>query len=595
MSGDEWARVRSEFSASEGNSLHESGSLHRSIHSNPDQGSRRQAVGRSLTKAVQVAKATSQGAVNVAKATGQAVAERGRRKRSDTGSSLSELEDESESSHVQESDGGQRQLGHADDVNQNRRLQFRGRFAGVSQATKRGFGSALQAAKQKGKDVTANARMRMAHGGQMQTGTTLVPTENDFVSSSASVGEHAKDEERTAYVHRKWSCQTCTFLNQDISAQCDMCGQPREVDERCAATATDGEEPTEDSGTQNSYFQDGETDPGVEVGDEPLDPGRIESPEEQTDGGEASRGLGRRLGDAARSRVGGDGVVISEPGERSGARFSLRRRSDSASIDRVEGAPEPIRMRNVSVGGPLPFPANLIDSGDPLLQTLPTKRLDGNWIVRAEPFSEVISSGEGNDAEASLTYVTFDAKDERSNSPDPTKEVHTEPSPPCVSGDASSKSTGRVEGVNSLSKEVGPALLEYSVAINVLQQDEAVGSIRFRHVASVKKRVDDVLKLHTDLSEVLSLAVPFSDDAGDIRPPPREKTESLSTSLGLTALESVRVCGKILAGMMEETRRNESETLRECCGEFVERMGTVFARNLTSNVSTPQRLLLASS
>ena len=104
--------------------------------------------------------------VKAAKAKGQSVVERRSRarSRSDDEDSIKELpepkNEEDSFTPPEPSLHEEEQPQVAGIQNQSKRQQFRNRFAGVSQATKRGLGSALLAAKQKGMEVAENRRIR---------------------------------------------------------------------------------------------------------------------------------------------------------------------------------------------------------------------------------------------------------------------------------------------------------------------------------------------------------------------------------------------------------------------------------------------------
>ena len=169
------------------------------------------------------------------------------------------------------------------------------------------------------------------------------------------------------------------------------------------------------------------------------------------------------------------------------------------------GAPDSIKLRNVALSGPLEVPPRLF--GDPGDETfdMPLKKLEGLWSVRVEL-------------------------------------------PPTT------------ERADSIGDEV------YRVQVF---RGSTEGN--YLPVADIVRKLTDVLTLHTQLSESLS-RLPLSSSSMQGEPGRSsvgEMNGSLTKKLGLTALDTVRLTGKLLGGILDSTTSSPCKAEQEHRGKSV--------------------------
>lgn len=587
-------------------------------------------------------------AVEAAKATGQAVVERGRKRQDGSkGDGIMDVTGPSLFSEESSLDGGDRPVplegtdpGRAvgkgitmavqvakatssavrglrnlreadedDTGNSTRSQQLRTRFAGVGQATKNRFGSALQVARQKSRDVTQNTRARIGHG---------VPSPLDRVNE-----EPAETKLSTASGVLEWQCEVCTFLNDGGSSACDMCGAGKATDivtENQSTTVAAGTAPTLDSVGDSAPHEVADTSE-VQVSD-PIEQDQISygADEKETSGwsseDEASTqrfGVTRRLGAAVRSVRRNKGT----PDESN--KFSLRPRG-RASLDPIPGTPDVVKLRNVKVGGPLSVPLHPIHGVEPPVAEVVCKRLEGCWIARVEtlaaptpadsigarsdgiavasqPFAEEwtshsleapkpspeevsrISSDDGGNGEefdgtfpAHESITVADAAVERATVAAPEELVGLSNAVTAEPSKSSRESSdGEVLKANPLyataeaqSVGAGPTdpRLDHLFQIHLLRKDAVA-----EHMSTVTKPLADILDLHTLISQSLDnrfFGIPRQ--ASVERRANGETPSTLAASLGLTTLDTVRLTSKLLAALLEGPHIDESVGYNEYCG-----------------------------
>jgi hypothetical protein len=520
----------------------------------------------------------------------------------------------------------------------NRRVQIRSKFAGVGQVTKSRFGSALQAAKQKGRAVAEKGRevaeRRRQRGiddedgtprastleppptvsdnkseGQTSTGdqyapwaclscTCLNPPENASCRVCGTV--HDREETKLAATAAEiqtvvpdWACLSCTCLNPTENVSCQVCGTVHDREETKFAAVTaesqtvapDAIEALDDNHKTDSN-NDGETSFGISTEDDPK------HEDVHGDGNESMfsdfaddldsesqgprRGMRERLGAAVRSvRIGKD----DEEGiPRNSGRFSLRRRGtrqDNAN-GRVQGAPDPVKLRNIMIKGPLDSPTHPFGDISSSTSDLPLKRLEGSWFVR------VATSSSHQEAEGSeeIEENQKSTPSQLSGAVVATNDSSTEDHRESQEIDSATSTMSREPGTETSDPELptraGTSQYVDGARNSAPYTPEPKNRLAFqlqvfnhrtettwdRPVVKVDKTLSEVLQLHTELSESIA-RVPssFSDTGkGTGRSSAEMMSASLAAALGLTALDTVRITGRLLGGLLENvTTEPDSE------------------------------------
>lgn len=521
-----------------------------------DGGRARRSVGVGLTRAVQAAKVTGR----VVKATGQAVVDRSRRLRDQNGESFQEGSEEGSedpdsasigSSSRLEGDSYAFKLGEVDEddvSSHSRRLQLRNRLSGVGQVTKSRLGSALQAARQKGKDVTQSTRTRMATAGAVAHNGPKPPEI-----------EAKSEADETPGVAQPaggwWSCTTCGSVNKHPITKCGNCGTS------VGGTAADTEPSTETNSVlggegvgsrdtaMSAFAVDSSSTPSVKV---PLD---------DAPASESTDVSGIRYG---RSQ----GSLGMHPTPQ------VTKVTTEAPIDeRVSfptNTPGALKLRNVALGGPLPAPCHPFHQPELLEPVVPSRRLSGCWMVRAEP---ITIEGDARPSPETVKNEACNASGQEAPSNRVTSAV----------GDVA----GAHSGITNRESRHGDAddagdgvssheqmIFDSFFRILVFKSGEASG---FQQVAEVTRTVPDVLGLHTTVSE--SLGPPsspwFRDEAGlsrvgeigDSRT--GEMGNSLAARLGLATSDAIRVTGQILSGLLQLSTRCSTKAFLELCCDAI--------------------------
>ena len=455
---------------------------------------------------------------------------------------------------------------------QNRRGQLRSKFAGVSSVTKRGLGSAFQAAKQKSRQVAEKSR----EVAERRRQRTICEEEGSFgVSTLATSSPTPADEtldtserqtddivaDDATSVVATWECSVCTFLSLTEGAICQMCGTARDQESAAAAV-------TESEGGNSDYVAHDDivhkvlaSDTGGSVISDFAEDADIDSQSPR-------RGMRDRLGAAVNSVR--RGKELQEGGAaKKGGRFSLRRRGPSGRQENgnvAQGAPEAIRLKNVMVTGPLassshPF-GDIAGSG----YDLPLKKLKGSWFVRVSVAEQkdsntsegigvkkkpalsapLDSAGSTHESEASSTPPQSEKRDGIHRAPE-TAEVQAVSlsDPPLVSNADSEADSVEPDYLEGQSREV--------FHIRVFKHDGE--TIHGLPVAESDKTLSAILALHIALSESVAQLPLSSSDTGSIsgRYAGERMSESLAGILGLSTLDTVRITGRLLGGLLQNS------------------------------------------
>lgn len=497
-----------------------------------DGGRARRSVGIGLTRAVQAAKVTGR----VVKATSQAVVDRSRRLRDHNGESFHEgSEDGSDSvsigssSRVEGDYGASRpgELDDDEDLSNSRRLQLRNRLSGVGQVTKSRFGSALQAARQKGRDVTQSTKTLIATTGAVVKNGPK-PTETEEKSAANDAPGLARP------AGGWWSCTACGSVNKHPITKCESCG--------------------------TSF---GGTTAGV--------------PSTETNAGLGVEDASRPEATSAKEPI--DDSLASESAEASGiwpARNHGSIGTTEAPIDeRVPAstnAPGPVKLRSVVVGGPLPAPHHPFNQTELHEAVVPSRRLSSCWMVRAEPIPR------GDDTHPSPD-TPVDGARESSGQEAQNSQVVGEVTGAHAGIDNREGHHGDAEDAGDGHSSHEQMILGSSFRILVFKTGEGGG---FQQVGEVTRTLPDVLGLHTTVSESLGPpSSPWFRDEDGTSPRAGEMGESLAARLGLTTADAIRLTGQVLGGLLQvSTQCSTKEFLELCCDAIRECLNTMLDSSL---------------
>lgn len=483
----------------------------------------------------------------------------------------------------------------------NRRLQIRSKFAGVGQGTKSRFGSALQAAKQKGRAVADKGREVAERRRQRAIddvdeppiASTLEPPQragDSNIQGSADTGDQSS----------LWACLSCTFVNPVEKASCQMCGIVRDQGATTKATlpaqsqavVPDATETPDDSNeTDSTIIKE------ISFGNPREDYPQNEDSRGDGDGSIVSdfaddldpeghgprRGMRERMGAAVRSVRQGKDDQNGVP--RNSGRFSLRRRGISTPQDnangKAPGGPAPIKLRDVVIKGLLDSPTNPFGDISSSPSDLPLKRLEGAWFVQVTTGNSDEAADAREAIEAKQTMISLQSSDAvvaANQTNDASPEDHRESGESNTTEQITATSTLSSAAVTEISdpdlpvdtrtsqyvdgEQSGAFEQKNRLSFRIKVFQHTAETMRNRPAAEVETTLYEILHLHTELSESIA-RIPFGSSSAD-NDPGRSSTgmmsESLATALGLTALDTVRITGRLLGGLLENlTREPDSE------------------------------------
>eukprot|EP00977_Amphora_coffeiformis_P005529 scaffold1170_cov174-Amphora_coffeaeformis.AAC.13 len=463
-------------------------------------------LGRTISKAVQVAKASK-----------QAVAER-RLRRGDEPEPNTAIGPNGPEELPSPSPGEELNSVASADASEDtpsRRQQLRSKIAGMGQVTKRGLGSAMQIARQKGREVAERRRMRQHDESEMDETPSITLSESEITSSEPNL----------------WNCPACTYANNGQVLACEMCNTPRKPDQSFGRTGT------------------------IEADEPSVARSRDEATPEPAEFSDSNQRVGMRLrlGNAVRSVRQNNTDTAPESG-RSGGRFGFRRRgsqnSDGAQHD---GAPEPVTLKQVTVNGPLqdqthPFGDEYFEAA-----VVQQKRLDKVWFVRVkvvdgQPVHSGAPSEENFNSLQPNIYAA--ARSEMIQIADVEAKDDTIPLDLGASGTTGKESEQKASAEPT--EEPDRTLhSEPKAVIEVFRQTEDSGWLD-RAVSSVSVSLSAILALHAEISESVGrLPPPASFPDIEPRSQSGSLTRSLGVALGLTALDTVRITGMLLSGLLQ--------------------------------------------
>jgi hypothetical protein len=488
----------------------------------------------------------------------------------------------------------------------NRRLQMRSKFAGVGQGTKSRFGSVLQAAKQKGRAVADKGREVAERRRQHAIDDVDGPPVASTLEPPQTVGDsNIQGNADTGDQSPSWACLSCTFVNSAEKTSCQMCGIVRDQGEgETTNVARPAESQTMIPDANEALDDNNETGTAIikeiSFGNPPEDYPQNEDIRGDGDGSIISdfaddldpegqgprRGMRERMGAAVRSVRQGKDDQNGIP--RSTGRFNLRRRGNSAPQDnvngKVQGAPAPVKLRNVMIKGPLDSPTHPFGEIGSSPSNLPLKRLEGAWFVQVTTGNSDEGAGAREAIEANQTLISSQFSDavvttnqtnddstedhQESQENDLTEQIPATSTMPSTAGTemsdldlpADTRTSQYVDGEQSSASCTFEPKNKLSFRVKVFQH--STEEMRNRPVAEVETTLYEILHIHTELSESIA-RIPFgSSSAGN--DPGRSSTEmmneSLATTLGLTALDTVRITGRLLGGLLENlTREPDTE------------------------------------
>lgn len=504
-------------------------------------------LGRTLSKAVQVAKASK-----------QAVVER-RTRRADGEAEPAEIAGRSEvSSSATSRPPSAATAEHVDDASlssthypqqdndsaaqPSRRQQLTGRFAGVGQMTKSRLGGAMLKARQKGREVAEKGREvadRRRNRQQLAS--------ESFETPSVTITEDAISQGSM----EPWNCPACTFSNSGNAHSCSMCSAPRpDPDATQQTVAIDGTERVGEvpqtvvaSTSANSKEEDTRSlgDSAVEFQD--GNPTSVESNQRV--------GMRQRLGAVVRTARTSGRESTADP-NRGSSRFAFRLHNSTKNPDAAghDSAPSYVALRNIAVAGPLEEQTHPF--GEKYLPVvLPQKRLQKNWFVRVKIADLNPTATESPDK------VTPERSTQPTTGQEESKQERVaviEESEGLFSAPALTMDQGRAVADEDEQRDISEADAvgtDILAKIEVYQQSETAQWID-RPASVVNVPLTAVFALHAEISEsVASLPPPATYPSIEPRKESGALRHSLATAFGLTALDTVRLAGTLLSGLLQ--------------------------------------------
>lgn len=480
--------------------------------------------------------------VHAARTKGRAVVSRGR-KRNDEHSDPDSFSMESVS-RVASDDFDGASINSEGEFGAMKDQPLRSRFAGVGQVTKGRLGSAFQAARQKRRELADRARRPRG------TTTAIDSWSTDSADSTpvSRMGSTASGDTSIDGAQTGPRCRACTFINAVGAVNCEMCNSPLDV----VATVAVIEEAT---GSSIDTFSDGA-------------PFSQFLKETETEEGGSRPGIRERLGTAVRSvRKGAATLPDDETGssvESGKTRSIFRPRSLQGGQDTGENSvgsgAEVIKLRNIRITGSLATETDPF--GKPQIATIqPLKQIEANLFVEVTVRNKDTASrnqmrdsakGEQVQTEDS-THVGFQFRSDEA--------VHEAPA------------TDRAHSKRKAGDQPDSAAIEVEAEqlprfqLQVFRQGLEGSEVEL--IAEIEKDIVSLLSLHTAISECVA-QLPFSAycDYYPSRTTSSDMSNSLASTLGLNAVETTRITGRILGGLMAESLRDESKLLSSQTCEY---------------------------
>jgi hypothetical protein len=407
--------------------------------------------------------------------------------------------------------------------------QLRNRFASVGKATKNRFGSAISAAKQKGKEAVQLRRTGAAMNARATSDSLNAGT---IVSSSLVQNEI-------------WTCSTCTFCNTSKDAKCQMCESKKsEDDPNVSHIGT-----TMGTSSRSQFLTAGENlldNPSAQFGGNTFDAksdGINQNDHEPTDGvskddrsfvsdslddedydlaeRQSQIGIKQRIGSVVRRAR----IATSEG-------RNIGRRHES-----LLGAPKGQKLNNVALRGQLRSPTHPFGEWGGEIQELQLKQFVEKLIIRVtiDPDAQIRGKSESFPSQVTIRNDSQSLVDETLRHDENTKRNEkaelTRPT-----------NNTLVDSISQTNSVYWDHFLDVTFKIQVSRcnfGDVTVTTESFDLI----RTLPEVAALHTYLSESIAKIPSRTVD--------QELKRDSGRTLGLTTLDCIRTTGKLLGGLLD--------------------------------------------
>lgn len=261
-----------------------------------------------------------------------------------------------------------------------------------------------------------------------------------------------------------------------------------------------------------------------------------------------------RLGNAVRTvRQGGNTDGVSDTNRGSAKLGFLRKNPPRNSFAaQHDGAPAAVTLRKVSLDGPLEDHTHPFGDKYVAPAVIPQKRLEKAYFVRVQVKALT-------QAESSLAQNSDKVQLSQSSQSGPLLSDGTSDETGLNPENASSD--GVMGGITGDSSE--DTKPQASISVEDSNSEAVVRVDVFRQTASSAWKEQPESSITVSLSAVFALHAEISDSVGQMPPPasfatikPRNKSgsmrHSLAAAFGLTALDTVRITGTLLAGLLRQ-------------------------------------------
>jgi hypothetical protein len=356
------------------------------------------------------------------------------------------------------------------------------------------------------------------------------------------------------------SCKVCTFVNTRGAIHCEMCNSrlwdtdslsdehgrirvetPAHLESSVQDTP-DMEDSTpemEDSGTRPSETEDSGPRLGMR--------GRL---------GAAFRNVRRGGTPPRNARRGG-----TPPPAESGRRFGFMSRNAPSRQDTEDpsfGVTEAVKLRNISIAGQLTLPTDPFRASGNNAMEVPLKKLEGYWFVHVD----VCLATQGGNRASHLEQKNL--TDDKPHPEASSDRGETEGLPPSTSSQHLTLDTNSADDHANL---LGDNDSEHGVIFQIKVVRRLSAGNQTQIVSELKKSIPDVLAMHTTISESISHLPSSPYSTTELaRTPSGDMSKSLASVLGLNAVETVRITGRMLGGLLVASLSDGSEIFqRQAC------------------------------
>ena len=439
----------------------------------------------------------------------------------------------------------------SEDVESSTRGRIGSKLAGVGMVTKSRIGSAIQTARQRGKEVVERRKLNSDDAEEKQQGRVrgrlrgLLSATPEVPGEAFGSNDSSAMRENDASGNLAWTCIVCTFINnsQNLpydSMVCEMCGSAKPSieskpegdsdDNPTKQRAQDGMQAKPDQTITNESVLGDEKGNESTAGEEQIH----EVDSDPNDEG-ARRGLFSGIRNARNQSTERSNGAVPPGDNRRAPRFAFRKRlpDEESWVDET-----PLKLKNLRAGSALSSEADGDELGQDFQKPVKLRRLVGQWAVVVR----CCQSQQGTSGGGSSHILKIDDDDDcdaqsKPKSTDSTKQA-IDATQQCekaneVSDDATLCSRVQNPGDFWIKVVCGDSITRVPPAE------------RFFHL-------EDLLELHTRISECVSLTLPQLREASEgCRDPTGEMSHGLSIRLGLSSFDNVMVAGRMLGGLLD--------------------------------------------